>query len=88
MSKESADAMKLADKSASRLTSPNRLWNHHRSCPQLGQGASPAGSDGSMQTAWPQIGHAFGRPSGVRDEIVMERGSRFKIESYTVSDFR
>ncbi len=36
--------------------------------PQYGQGASPAGMEGSMATSFPQTGQRFGRPPEVRDE--------------------
>jgi len=43
--------------------------------PQYGQGASPAGVEGSIAISFPQTGQRFGRPSGVLDEGSM-------LESY------
>jgi hypothetical protein len=41
--------------------------------PQRGQVASPGGRDGSSHTMWPQSGHSFGSPSGVRLDDFMAR---------------
>src|SRR5207244_9221497 len=39
-------------------------------CPQQGQGASPAGHDGSTQTPAPQTSQRPGTPSGVREAMI------------------
>jgi hypothetical protein len=39
--------------------------------PQWGQGASPGGKEGSTRISEPQSGQRLGRPSGVRDAIII-----------------
>ncbi len=58
-------------KLSSLTLAPSRSRNHHSKCPQLGQTASPACNDGSTLAYFPHTGHRCGKPSGVRDEIVI-----------------
>jgi hypothetical protein len=56
--------------------------------PQCGHGASPVGCDGSITTSWPQMGHRFGWPSGVRVDgftTVFYSRSRIVRASFFVS---
>lgn len=49
---------------------PSDVRRNQSSTPQLGQGASPDGPDGSMQIKASQTGQRFGSPSGVREETI------------------
>jgi hypothetical protein len=57
-----------------------RLENQIRQ-PQVGQGASRVGTDGSMRKSLPQIGQRRRSPSGVRDEIITRLTSRSHLRA-------
>jgi hypothetical protein len=55
----------------SRNRIPTEVVKNQSKCPQLGQGASPGGVDGSMQIELSQIGQWFCTPSGVREDMLV-----------------